>query len=696
MKKHFILITFLFFAVNIIFPQSANDIWLIKDKPTSSRILYKPQDYIGDELNFGNLFITANEGERVIAPRSGVINSLFYTYHKSLIYVNSFRHSYNDSLSIKEFDIEFRKAFAKYNKLDPKYISVSIGLQVKKGEMYYISGLRPFKYFKTGTKIERGQTIGNVGYSYHKIDKPSIWFSRSVNGKVADPMSVFGIKSTYTPFKKDKIDYLKYKHPIDSLKKDFIIFRESLEEGHPGIYDYTTKLEMDKLFNQIYNGYTKPLTSEEFRITLLPILRAIKDSHTAIYSNKYRLTDKSKLPILFGLQNDNLIVYSTTSEYTNFLHQKIKTINNESVKSITSKIKKTTYGNDGYVESHDNRILLLYFGSLYKKAYYLKKGDKVEIEFADGSNNTFNYDFYESEEYLPKIKASDNKRFSLKKIDANIGIVDLNTFQLMETDIDSIGVFILNPTLEHLIIDVRDNSGGDIDAIQRIFSFIAKKPFRISSYEMVNKRGGYNLFKNSLNYLPDSKLFENYIKVKDKKGYYLPDEKIPTIEPNKEQHFDKDVYILTNEFSKSASTVFPALVYKHKRGKVIGRETGSSYYQLNAKKFVQIYLQNTGLELYMPLVKTVFDIKGNSNIPWGRGVLPDNEIQISFNEFIDSNDTFVDTTIKIIKNNEQKINKGNNRTYLIIGSFLALGLLVFVILIVRKKKSLTTAKYTEL
>jgi C-terminal processing protease CtpA/Prc len=685
MKK--IIIFLFYFVLSLIsYSQEKIDLWPIKNTNGERGILYKPQDYIENELNFDNLFITANESEVVVAPHSGIIKSLFYTYSKSLIYMNSFRHIYNDSLSTKEFDIEFRKAVAKYNKLDPKYISVSIGLQTKKDEIYYISGLRPFQYFKTGSKIEKGQVIGYVGYSYKKINKPSIWFSRSVNGKVADPMSIFGIKSTFIPYKKNKIDYLKYKHPIDNLKKDFIVLRESLEEGHPGIYDYTTKLEMNKIFNQTYERYTKPLTSEEFRISLLPILRAIKDSHTAIYSNKYRLTDKSKLPLLFGLQNDSLIVYSTTSDYTHLLHKRISKINNESIENIISKIKRISYGNDGYVESHDKRMLLLYFGSLYKKIYQFKKSDKVEIQFADRSSSTFNYDFYEPEKYLPKLKSSSKKRFSLKRLNSGVGVVDLNTFQLLETDIDSIGVFIANPTLEHLIIDVRDNSGGDIDAIKRIFSFIAKKPFRISSYEMVNKRDGYNFFKNSLNYLPDSKLFENYKKVENKNGYYFPDENIPTIEPNKEQHFDKDIYVLTNEFSKSASTVFPALVYKHKRGTIIGRETGSSYYQLNAKKFVQIYLKNTGLELYMPLVKSVFDTKGNSDIPWGRGVLPDNEIQISFNEFIDdSNDTFIDATIEIIENNKQKINKGNNRTYLIIGSFLTLLLLVFVILSIRKK-----------
>lgn len=684
MKKHLILIIFLYLS-STIYAQNKKYVWLIKNKSVGSGILYKPQDYIDDELNFGNLFITANEGATVLAPHSGIIKNFYYTYSKSLIYMSGFRFQYNDSLSVKEFDINFRKKEAKKHKIDPKFISISIGIQTKKGEIYNISGLRPIQFFKTGTKVEKGQAIGYVGYSYYKIDKPSIWFSRSINGKVADPMRIFGINSTFIPYKIDKIDYLNYKHPVDNLKKDFIVFRKALEEGHPGIYDYTTKPELDKLFNQIYQNYTEPLTSEEFRISLLPILRAIKDSHTALYSKKYKLTDKSKLPILFGLQNDSLIVYATTTEYRNLLHKKINNINNESVKNIISKIKSISYGNDGYVESHDKRMLLLHFGSLYKKSAYFKKNDEVKIQFADGSSNTLTYDNYNTEKYFPKLKPKDKKRFSLKILDSNIGIIDINTFELLETDIDSIGVFISNPSLKHLIIDVRDNFGGRDVAIEQLFSFIAEKPFRITSYEMVNKKGKYDLLKNSLNYLPDEKLFENYIKIEHKKGYYLPDENIPTIAPNKKHHFDKDVYVLTNEFSKSAATVFPALVHKFKRGTIIGRETGSSYYQINASKFVQIYLKNTGLELYMPLVKTVFDTKGNSDIPYGRGVLPDYEIPISFNEFIDNNDNFIDTSIKIIKSKEQIIGKGNNKTHLIIGIILTLALLIFMVFKIKNK-----------
>jgi len=679
-KKRYLLFILSLSITSNILAQNNIFLWPIKGVNSGKNILYKPQDYIDNELNFGSLFITANLRDTIVAPQSGIIKSFNYTYYKSLIYVTGIRHINNDSLSVNDFDIAYRKAWSKQNNLDSKYISISIGVQTKTGEMYYISGIRPIKYFKTGTKIKKGQTIGLLGYSYKKIDKPSIMFSRTLKGKPADPMEVFGLKSTFITAKTKHIDYLTFKHPVDSLKKDFLIFRNALEEGHPGIYDYTSKIVIDNLFDSIYNSYSKPLTSEEFRISLLPILKAIKDSHTSLYSKKYKITDKSKLPIRFGLKNNNLIVYTTIKGYEEFLNKKIKKINNEDIKKIIPKVKELLYGNDGFIQSHNKRLLLQYFDNFYKKFYHKKKGNKLTILFKDGSSKEFEYDFIENKKYNPRIKTPNNKRFSIKKINSNTGIVDINTFELFDTDIDSIGTFISDKSLKNLIFDVRDNLGGDEKAIQDIFAYIAQKPFKTTLYEKVNKKENYELLKNTLNYLPDEKLFENY--KKSEKGYILSNDNFPVIYPNKKQHFDGNVYVLINEFSKSAATTFPALVYKFKRGKIIGRETGSTYYQLNALKFPIVYLKRTGLELYMPLIKVVFDKKGNSDIPWGRGVLPDIETQISFKDIIGKDDSVLNITLKTIKSKKASSEKRSNKIYFIIGGSLML-LLAFIFIIYR-------------
>jgi len=45
--------------------------------------------------------------------------------------------------------------------------------------------------------------------------------------------------------------YPNKKFTIQELREDFTVFRESLEEAHPGLYWFNSKDEMDRLFNDV-------------------------------------------------------------------------------------------------------------------------------------------------------------------------------------------------------------------------------------------------------------------------------------------------------------------------------------------------------------------------------------------------------------------------------------------------------------
>lgn len=690
MKMRTLLIILLSISNFFILAQEDVNNWLIKGENIGKGIIYRPQDYINKELNFSNLFINAKENSEVIAPRSGIVKSFRYAYYKKLTYSVTFGEpNYNDSLSVAYFDTEFRKTIAEQNNLNPNDISLLLGLETKKGEMYWILGLRPVKFFKTGTKINKGEIIGKVGYSYHQIKQPSILFSRDVQGKPADPMSMFGLKSTFRQSQQETTrNYLTYKHPRVKLAKDFKTFKNALVQGHPGLYDYISKDNLNNLFDKAEAQLTSRMTSEEFRTLLLPILKEIRDSHTVLLSKRYKTTDRAYPPILFGLKNDSLVVYSALPEYKNFLDKKIIGIDGENLLNIIPKVKLLVYGNDGYITSLENRWLLLYFWKFYSQLTSKNNDDEIMIQFNDSSKHTFKYQQKNLEDYYPKFIKDGSDRFSTSTIIPQTALLDINTFTLLEKDIDSIGDFIKKISDSgylNLIIDVRDNSGGESENIGKIYSFLANKPFRITQLQKVNSNAVFPFLKNSLNLPYDHVLFAEYEQLEGKDGYYLPKEHFPQIAPNKKIHFNKNVYVLINELSRSAATIFPALVYQQKRGLVIGRETGSTYFQLNALKFADIYLENTGLELHIPLVKVVFDKQENIDIPWGRGVLPHHNIPISYDEFLSEKDTILDTALDIIANStnsDQEKNKFSNFYYIFFGLLIT----IFIGVLISKMK----------
>lgn len=191
--------------------KTGHDLWPIKNKKAGEGVLFKPREKIGDEFNKTKLFIGAPEGELVVAPRDGVISSVLYIYPQTLVKIyldgmdNNSANENNVELpsEILHKDQKARESLAtglseslKFN-VDPQFISMVVAIKVAKGEKYVIMGLRPVSYLKVGAKVKKGDSIGTVGYAYHQILEPCIGFSRSINTKSADPMSIFGIESTF-------------------------------------------------------------------------------------------------------------------------------------------------------------------------------------------------------------------------------------------------------------------------------------------------------------------------------------------------------------------------------------------------------------------------------------------------------------------------------------------------------------------
>lgn len=68
----------------------------------------------------------------------------------------------------------------------------------------------------------------------------------------------------------------------DQLREDFQIARRSLEEGHSGIYRYTPKAELDRVFDAVSKSLDRPMDAVEFFRVLAPAVAAVKCGHTNV------------------------------------------------------------------------------------------------------------------------------------------------------------------------------------------------------------------------------------------------------------------------------------------------------------------------------------------------------------------------------------------------------------------------------
>jgi hypothetical protein len=656
MKKPLIVICLFFGSILFAMAQDTIAVWPVSGKKAGETVLYKPQDYIGTEKNFGDLFIGAPEGTQVLSPVDGTIKNISYGYMSTLYTSTSFGLNNPPSTNVTGFDRKQRRVMGESQNINPQYISLSIGISYNNNETYWIQGIRPIQYLKTGAQVKKGDVIGTVGFCYKLITDPCICLSRSVNSKSVDPMSPFGIKTSYIPYKPAPI---REEIPVAELLADFNVFRQSLEEGHPGLYDYTSHANMDSTFDRIRQKITKPISPSKFLRMLYPVLDSLRDSHTALYNVSGQKDptvqyENFDLPVHFGFQHDSLIVFSTLPVCKNLLWKCIDKINGRTASELRKKVCVYSRG-EGKIEVEKEKMQMNWFFDFYKHSLIYTKGDSVNIVFSDGTTARLTYQSVSNpKEFAPaKVWKTDPmvNNLEVKTIDDQTAYLRIKSFDFSDVDNDSLRSImnsISHSSCRNLIVDIRNNPGGN-DAYSTLFSMLADNPFKNGLGSMVKSNNRYNFLKYVPSYsgIDTVVLFGDYKKIIDRKGYYSFNTRLD--KPDEKIHFSGNVYVLTNERSYSASTLFAALVHKYKRGTLIGRETGTCYYQMNAYKSANVRLNNSGLELLIPLTKIIFDDQPDPSIPWGHGVIPNHIIGWTYDEYLNNSDPILDYTLKLIR-----------------------------------------------
>lgn len=652
MKKALFLILLLI-VVRVTCAQEAY-LWPIKDVAPGTNIISPPQGYIDEELNFGNLFIGDKEGALVVAPVDGIIENISVTYYQSLLSMTSypFENSFNHAISGLLDYVD--------KSVNPKYLNGQLAIRIGNGKVMYIFGLMGDITFKTGQRIRRGDTLGYVGYSYHKIPEPSIGIAISLYSKPSDPMSPFGIKSSFILPAEIK--------PITSLtkkqaKEDFKICIDALKEAFPGLCNVVTPVELEQYVAETeaaIESKSGHLTYREFEHIIQKTVARIHDSHISMRSPVWQKRE----PLVFqpqinmGWINDTLYCTNATNEYQHLFGQQILSVNGISADSAHRLAASYIPGYDAKAKEYVNyclamngfyHIFLNMEGTpTFDLNIELTDGQKIEVKGIDTRKGMPTY--IANPWYFTNINRH-NGSYVLKKLNSLVAYIGLSNFSQNEVEMEEIARFIkLNSEVPNLIIDVRNNGGGVVQTLQKHYSYIAGEPTVLQTYSKVNKRGRFECFKYAINIPAESELFLDFKPEEGRDGFYQYPEGENEVEPDSVVNYKGRVYVLTNEYSVSAATSFPVLLIKNRRGVVVGRETCTAYHFMNALKFAEICLPNSKITIRLPLVEIYFDTVANQRIPFGRGVIPDYEVPLTLDEInYTHGDAILNYTLSLIK-----------------------------------------------
>jgi len=467
----------------------------------------------------------------------------------------------------------------------------------------------------------------------------------------------------------------KETYSVDELKQDFNILRSSLEEGHPALYRYVTKKDLDAIFDSAAASITKPMSDREFMLLVSRVVARIGDGHLVVVPPKTGLDKLDEGPTAIPFQvltnNGKLYVvrnYASLAD-TEFLGSQIISINGHQIDdflkeyisiaasdgaNITSKYRKLErprlltryfYMLYGYSESYRVEYVPLNEstaktavlpGLIFDKLFEMYQ--KRYSAAATAPPSEFNIAAQDQYAYL-RISSFDKEQLENNKIKLP---------KFLETSFKSIA----DGKINNLILDLRGNGGGTDEFGRLLFSYFISEPFDYYESLRMNKES-YNFFKYT-NLPGGMKAPEGMLKANAEGSFdNIQHPNVGKQSPSLPT-YSGNIYVLINGACFSTTSEFLSMLHFRTKAIFIGEESGGGYYGNSSGPTPDLKLPNTKVRLQIPLMKYTMAVKGYQFKD--RGVIPQYPVVPSIKDRLDNKNVELDVARDLIKKSMTKAN----------------------------------------
>jgi hypothetical protein len=378
------------------------------------------------------------------------------------------------------------------------------------------------------------------------------------------------------------------------------------------------------------NSIPDSLTEREFYKAITIISSIIKDGHTIILPGS-KITDFYNengkfLPYHFVILNGKLYIdMNYTNDNSIQDGSEIMGIDNVDAVEIIKQLS------DRQVRDGDNKTYPEWILSNYFRQYYgfifghpetynisFKTNDKINTQTINALSRDSIY-YYRAKKYpgrifsnLPnegiKLKIDNEHHYALLTIkDFHNDILKKTYKQNFEKTIRSCFEQINDNKTENLIIDLRNNQGGDIENGVYLLSYLLEKPFSV---------------------------VQEYFCVNDFELKHCNGPSLGLHEP-KPNNFKGRLYVLINGGSFSNSAIVSSCLQENNRAIFVGQETGGNPSVIEGFT-EEKELPNTKISIQVPTKQFVITDKSRNT---GRGIMPTIPVVPKLTDILTGNDT---------------------------------------------------------
>ena len=427
---------------------------------------------------------------------------------------------------------------------------------------------------------------------------------------------VFWVICTQCMYAIGKIRENKPLYSVAQLKEDFTFYLQVLEENHPNLYAYCTKVEFDNRTNDIKREIRQPMTALSFGLLIME-LNSLLDGHSGplFYDIERIDPDKMVAEQDTAYQYGYLPFMDVCDNKLYYKDEQVISINGRKSVEIIDYLNKRITAHDSYKRRD---VIITHYLCARKFSYSLLKlvaPFTIKTKTERGKIHTYKENGWNKDDYQQLVKdiPSSPMESSLYTKDS-IACLDFNTCNVEDYGdyrhwVDSIFNDVQSASIKYLFINVTWNEGGSYDLPYYVFDKLKHKAFYwdFSTHRKVSKL-----------YCDARHLGSTYYK--QNRGKIIRDDE-PLFRKEVSSGYAGQVFVIQSPWTFSAANDFCLLIKNSGRGLLVGGRTGQKNQNITERHIFK--LPHTQIEFGCAMVEYIHKDSNNND-----GLCPDIPIDI--------------------------------------------------------------------